>query len=493
MGSKMTEESLAHFDRNFEAWSSVHPRDWLAATERQSATDFLSEQTRKLISAQLQSADRIIVSQERVASRIDEVAVETARIANGVEGLASAFEWGFSEVVWQLEEQRTVLQEILEVLRVPLYTQARELRNRAADAYRNAWFDEALEDFLESEKQNPYDFTTHQNLGNIYFFHKKDPQKALEYYTKAAKYSTPKSRYHASLALLHRGLVKYVQEDFEGAYKDASKATELSPSLSEAHYQCAQYCAKLGNYDDALERLCQAVERDRNYCLKIQSDADFAAMKEELRSFFEDLQHQAENEAREEVSKTQELVALAEGYGVTGSHKFIAAQQLHKDAKDLLARRSLFDCWDARAKAWDAQEATLDALEDCISGQISRISEENTVALENLENGKTWTAGILLILLLALHILAYILQAIESFERHPGEGVLWLIFGAILLVIGYTINALILAGIYFMVAWPIIYSLKKHTTTRYEKAAAELQKKLSRIEGERSELNWQYK
>ena len=108
------------FDREFEAWRSSHPRLWLATTDRQTAAEFISRQTERITHAQLEAADRIIVSQQRVETGVDAVATAVEKVADGLEGLASAFEFGFSEMVWQLEQQRETLKQILEVLRAPI-------------------------------------------------------------------------------------------------------------------------------------------------------------------------------------------------------------------------------------------------------------------------------------------------------------------------------------------------------------------------------------
>jgi len=353
----MPDKDLTTFERRFEDWRVDHPYDWIATTDRETAAKFISAQTEEIRRSQLEAADRIIVSQERIASGIDEIAVGVDRVADGLEGLASAFEWGFSEIVWHLEQERAVLKEILKVLQAPLDTQAKELRKRAEEAYRNGWIDDALQDFLESEKKNRYDFTVHHSLGNIYLFHKKVSDKALAHYEKAVMYSLPKSPYHTSLAHLHLALVKYLEGDFQKAYEGTLEAIELSPDLYEAHYQCAQYCAKLGKYDEAIERLWECFQGDRNYCLKADSEKDFDVMREKLNLFLGDWRGRTERKAKEEIDKTEELILYAKSYGLTGSEEYITAQQKHNEAKEFLSRAGLFDCCDAIDKAWDAGQS----------------------------------------------------------------------------------------------------------------------------------------
>jgi tetratricopeptide (TPR) repeat protein len=438
----MSGEGLTVFERRFESWEAVHPRQSVPATDRQDVLAFISSQTKEIVSAQIEAADRIIVSQDRISSGIDKVGVAVERVAEGLEGLEAAFEWGFSEIVWHLEQERVVLKDILKVLQAPLDTQAKELRQRAEEAYKSGWIDDALEDFLESERKNRYDFTVHYSLGNIYFFHKKDPQKALEYFEKAAKYATPKSPYHASIAFLHIGLVKYLQENFQGAYEATKKAIELSPNLYEGYYECARYCACLGKYDEAIEHLDNAikggrsefVKSSRNYCLKADAEKDFDVMRQQLHSFYSDLLTKAQNQSKGELAKAKEMIAYAESYGLSTdkSEKFGEAKRTQSKAEEFLKRGSLFDSWDTAYKAWYVQKLTLRCLENHLSDQISRATEEHSKAREKYETEKFerktmwWEGGWIFAILGMLIILAY----------HPP----WLVLCAILIVIIYSVS-----------------------------------------------------
>ena len=370
----MPKEDLI-FERRFKNWSLAHPRYWTVATDTTGVTGFISAQIDRVVKAQIETADNIIVSQERIISEIDRAALGIDRVADGLESLAATFEWGFSELVWQLEEQREILRDILRVLQAPLDTQAKELKKRAEYAYRNGWFDDALEDFLESEKKNRYDFTIHQNLGNIYLFEKKNPEKALEYYEKAAKYATPKSPYHASIAFLHIGLIRYLQGNFQKACKATLKALELSQDLYEAHYQHAQYCANIGKYSEAVEHLKVAIAGDRYYCVKADSEKDFDVMKEQLISLFKELKENACDWAKKEIKSAEELIQHAKSYGVPYKSIVVAKKKL-SEADTLFNRDSYFDCLDAYREARNAQNLAVDSSVEYLSNQISKMEEE---------------------------------------------------------------------------------------------------------------------
>lgn len=424
----MSDQDLT-FERRFKNWSLTHPRYWTVASDTTGITEFISAQIDRVVKTQIETADSIIVSQERIRSEIDRAALGIDRVADGLEGLAATFEWGFSELVWQLEEQREILKDILRVLQAPLDTQAKELRKRAEYAYRNGWFDDALEDFLESEKKNRYDFTIHQNLGNIYFFEKKNPEKALEYYEKAARYATPESPYHASIAYLHVGLIRYLQGNFQKAREATLKALELSPSLYEAHYQHAQYCANLGKYDEAIEHLRIAIEGDRYYCVKADSEKDFDVMKDQLMILFKDLRETACDWAKKEIKRAKELIQDAESYGVPNNSIVVAKNKLN-EADTLFKRDSYFDYLDAYYNALEAQNLVVDSSIKFLSDQISKVTEEyNNNVQKCREKADSVASNIesIIILLFAIPIFP-LLFAILTFLNTQNFGLSFVVF-----------------------------------------------------------------
>lgn len=355
----------------------IHPSLWTGELPT-----LIRDQTIMIVRSQFEAADRIIVSQDRIASEINNASFEIGQVAEGLESLEATFEWGFSELFWQLEQQRETLGNILKVLQAPLSAQAKELKKRAENAYRHGWIDDALEDFLESEKKNRYDFTIHQSLGNIYLFHKKDPNKALEYYEKALKYATPYSPYYASFALLHIGLENYLLEDFQEAYNATSRAIELSPNYYESYYQHARYCAMLGKYDEAIEHLEQAIiEGDRYYCIKADSDECFDEMREKLQLFFGELRDKLASLTRQGVFFIQGSIRDAESDNVS-SEKLDAAKKILTESITLMERETLFDCWDANYKITVAEKMVLDSsvehLNNIILNTGTRYNNERT-------------------------------------------------------------------------------------------------------------------
>ena len=265
-------------------------------------TKTLNKQTEALIATQIASTSAIISSQERISEGIDNVAYGVERVEEGIYGMKAAFEWGISEVVWQIEQNRRVLQGILMVLMAPLDTQAKELRRRAEDAYTNGWFEDALEDFLESEKKNKYDFIVHISIGMIYLFQKIDKEKALEYFDKAIKYAKPKSPYHASYALLYKALIKRDFGLIEEAERCTDEAVGLCPDFAEALYQNALYNALLNKPDKAIPLLRKAIEMDVNYCLKVHNERGFDKIRHHINELNVELRDEQKQKALDKYS-----------------------------------------------------------------------------------------------------------------------------------------------------------------------------------------------
>ena len=143
----MSNKTLTLFEKRLADWEFTHPRQWITTVNERELANFIFEQTNKVVRAQLEAADRIIISQDRIADELSEISSGLSDISGGIEEIQSTLDWGFSEVIWQLELQTEVIKNILKVIQAPLDTQAKELKKRAEEAYRNGWIEDTLEDF----------------------------------------------------------------------------------------------------------------------------------------------------------------------------------------------------------------------------------------------------------------------------------------------------------------------------------------------------------
>lgn len=341
---------LTSYERRREWYSNIQ-----LGRDVKTQTELLKNQARAMISAQAASTSAIIASQESIREGLDNISYGIEEVRDGIYGLKAAFEFGISEVVWQIEQNRQVLKDILETLMAPLDTQAKELRRRAEDAYANGWHEDALADFLESESKNKYDFTVQISIGLLYLFHFVDRDKALEYFQKATKYAKPKSPYHASFALLHTALIKRDLSQLADAEKLTAEAVELTPDFSEALYQNAQYNAQLRNTHKSLGALEKAVKLDRNYCIKADNDEMFDPVRAEVTKLFERLRDELRAVCISSCDKMEKALAKLAVF-ISGNQSVLSGlsenpASLSNNAtqiKRLLERNSYFDCLDAQ-------------------------------------------------------------------------------------------------------------------------------------------------
>lgn len=357
-------------------------------------TQAIKKQTELLVSTQLKTSSSIIASQERINEGIDVLSYEAEKINQGLAGLQAAFEWGISEVVWQIEQTNYLLNNILEVLSAPLTTQAKELKKRALDAYSNGWMDEALEDFLESEKYNRYDFSIHISLGMIYLFHKIDKKKALSYFEKAIKYSRPKSNYHTSYSLLYKALLLRDLGEIEAAEKCSIEAIDLTPELSQAYYQNALYNSLLGKAEKAIIMLEKAITFDTNYCEKSFNEIDFEPVKDNIIKLFEKLRDREEESVRNEfdifINIYNNLRSIVENNNqlfITGTDSKIRELILKTDkaihrVQILIKRNSYRDYIEAKKLISNCM--------DIIPNIVSNAKQKNSEKIKELELMKTY-------------------------------------------------------------------------------------------------------
>ncbi|MCL2793194.1 MAG: hypothetical protein FWD87_08885 [Spirochaetaceae bacterium] len=212
------------------------------------------------------------------------------------------------------------LDDIHETLKNPLYTESRELYNRALQNYNKRLFKEALEDLRKAIKKNPTDPFSYFLLGQTYLYgiskydNVIDLNAAIESLINAAKYiehdagNTPTGSGNQSVAknparLLAAEIWFYLglayhnkanddlhhsnKSDYKKLLNEAKAAyTEswnYSNNMLESLYNIAR-CKTLTNDEDgAIQDLKVVIVNDHGYCIKSYTEADFNnAFKEKL-------------------------------------------------------------------------------------------------------------------------------------------------------------------------------------------------------------------
>lgn len=254
-----------------------------------------------------------------------------SKVSGGIDELKADFNILMGDLIWKLEVQNETLASILNALQAPLDVHAKELRHRAEDAYKNGWYQEALMDFLESERLNYQDFAVHRSIANIYFYHLIDLTKSRAYYRKASKYARPRDIRQAAEAEFFAGLVCSVEQNFQDALVHIREACKLNSSFYEAHYLQSCFAALRGAGENAARSLETAINGDARYHQRAQSDQAFDTVRPRVDSVLDGLMRimkQSASKARDSINKLRaDCTGLLESDRVRIHHLFEKAEQ----------------------------------------------------------------------------------------------------------------------------------------------------------------------
>ena len=384
------------------------------------------ERARKAIETQVKQTDKVIASNEAIAelaSGLDNTLSEMhgtltsgfSMLGAGLQELCFSIDDGFRELSYKLDLQNETLEAIKEILERPLDTQAKELRKRAEFAYLNGWMDEAEVDLLGSEKKNYQDFIALHILGNIYYHHKKNHQKALEYFQKAAKYAAPQSKLDACKALLCAAKVYKELGKAEDAYKSTRLAMDTLSDDAHNLFNHSAYSAMTKRPDESLDCLRRAVLKDPTLFIAADSDERFSNVvqeKEKLKRDLRDKQRQVVKQLRKKLTVLRKDFESAKDeakeVGITDLSQYIkdldSLDAGVVEIDKLYANNSYFDLLKAERVAHDIHNEGLKAYERNIEEWI----KIKNAALSQLESKKgnvkggclPWLAGLAIWLIL---------------------------------------------------------------------------------------------
>ncbi|HEX8090337.1 MAG TPA: hypothetical protein VF762_15870, partial [Blastocatellia bacterium] len=230
------------------------------------------------------------------------------KLAGGMDQLNADFHPLMGDIVWKIEMHQETLSNILHEIRLAEFErEARAFRSRAEKAYLNGWYEEALADFLDAEKRNYPDFSVLRSVANICLYHLINLSKALEYFSKAAKYARPSDVRQSAEAHYFAAIVCAIQQQFAEGLMHLSEAIELNPRLYEAHYQKACLAAIMCDVENAVFSLEYAIKGDPRYYERARNDKAFDGLRPQVNTLLDRLMKPVQ-EMIAEVSRDAELL-----------------------------------------------------------------------------------------------------------------------------------------------------------------------------------------
>jgi len=230
-------------------------------------------------------------------------------MAGGMSEIASAIEWGFTELNWELQQQTRVLKEITAILKMPSETKANEWRQMGEELRRRGGYGEAVKFFSKSMKANPLDYRTYVGLGETHL-RMRMFSDAKKYFERSLPHAP--NNFFKSYSLRLIGRIYYCREDYRNAVQSLKEAVELSPNYTEALYDLAQYHAVRGDAKNSLPLLRTVIKQNSFYFYLSEREKNFNSIRREITQQLEEIKEDAHKDVQDIISSAKDALKDSE-------------------------------------------------------------------------------------------------------------------------------------------------------------------------------------
>jgi len=231
-------------------------------------------------------------------------------LSSGLSEIASAIEWGFGEISWQLQQQTDVLRSIDHTLKTPSETKANEWRLHAEELRRRGVLDESEEFFLKALNEYRLDYRIYVGLAETYLQMNKF-DKAKVFLEKSLPHAPKKEIDYKSYSYRLIGHIYACEEEYNQATTILRHSIELSPTYEDGHYDYAQYCAQLRNKETCLSSLQKAILAKPLYWYLAQKERNFDPVKSEVEKLLYNIIAEASHKTKDAIAKTENILKEA--------------------------------------------------------------------------------------------------------------------------------------------------------------------------------------
>ena len=299
--------------------------------------DAIGDSTRSILVAQSEATDRLVEAQMK-ATQLTADGLE--HVAGTIDDLHSCFRWGFSQMLAGIGAMNDSLQSLIRVAKTPAQTAAYEQFEIARDALRQQLFGECLEALgkaINGDHTSPgykLEWRFHELEGIVRLgfagcdVSLVDPVRSEQSFLLAARYAKTDYQKEAARAFLSAGWAAFIQRKLPDALRHTETAIQLDGRLGEALFQAAKVRMALGQPDQALPVLRQAIELDRGYAVKAAGDSVFQQFNPALDAFLAALRSEKLKSLQRRVEgPLSELLPLANKAPTLAHHPFLLQMQ----------------------------------------------------------------------------------------------------------------------------------------------------------------------
>jgi tetratricopeptide (TPR) repeat protein len=185
-------------------------------------------------------------------------------LLHGFEQLNQSLEWGFSSLLWAIDQQTEVLRSIDQTLKTPGQTQADEWRLIGEGLRQRGGPEAATTFFLDALKLNPLDYRIYLGLAHAYFELSRfdDADQVL---VSSLPHAPRKGFDYRSVTYRLMGRIRFCREQYHDAMEQLRQAVLIEPKNAKAFYDLAQYSSCTTLEHQCVTTLRYAIERDPTY------------------------------------------------------------------------------------------------------------------------------------------------------------------------------------------------------------------------------------
>jgi tetratricopeptide (TPR) repeat protein len=358
----------------------------------------LEDSTRQIVASNeaLQRAysEKFDAMSESLSEGFGQVSESLDDISNGIRGmdqkleeLSFTFSHGLAMVSQQLEYQTKLLTEVANrldtihgLLNSPTRTQARELFQMGCERLRKGLYDKALEALHRSEQLDDTSPVLQYIIGHTYLYAASedccvvDPAKAEHHLRQAVRFAKAElaaapevnpllelATYHAAVACwilwcdaVRSGRTADAAKFAKSSAEFARRAFDLRPNHVDTQYQFAKASAIIQDSESVRKTLELLFERNRDFCLLVDLDPDFALVRDQVYGAICSLRKKVELETRADIERLKCLAGEPAADDATANAQ-LAIVRLISDVHAMLERETYFDALDAHANCKAAQ------------------------------------------------------------------------------------------------------------------------------------------
>ncbi len=255
-----------------------------------------------------ESKDGILEKADKIAGvQGPGLATVKEELSSGFSKIAQVFEWGLSNIYWELWEQTSLLSSIDRTLKSPSETKANEWRKFGEELRRRGILDKSEDYFLRALDANPLDYRTYIGLGYTYL-QANSPNEAKKYFEESLLHA-PKNQSFDYKSYSYRllGHLHECQEQLETAIDYLQRSISLSPNYEYGYYDLAKYLTRRKNETQSFAALKKAISINPEIFIIAENDIGFNDASKSLKYVLNEVYNKEKEKAKQNYSMVVQM------------------------------------------------------------------------------------------------------------------------------------------------------------------------------------------